>query len=55
MYCFLRYLPGRDSPAPRMTVYARPGVNVDKQRSDERSITLTGVQLESAGRYRSVN
>ena len=47
--CF-RFVPG--SYPDTMTVYARPGVDVDKKRSDERQVTLTHLKMASTGRYR---
>ena len=35
-----------------MTVYARPGVNVDRLRSNATQVTLTDLILASTGRYR---
>merc|ERR1712226_1008573 len=46
---FYRYIPGNDKP---MTYYFRPGVKVDKPKSDERKVTLKALTIESTGRYR---
>ena len=35
-----------------MTYYVRPGVRVDKAKSDERKVTLKALTIESTGRYR---
>ena len=35
-----------------MTYYVRPGVKVDKTRSNERKVTLKMLTVESTGRYR---
>ena len=35
-----------------MTVYVREGVEVDKNRSNERSVTLTNLVQSTTGRYR---
>ena len=35
-----------------MTYYVRPGVKVDKVKSDERQVTLKALTIESTGRYR---
>ena len=35
-----------------MTVYARPGVHVVKDASNEYQVTLTDLSMESTGRYR---
>ena len=35
-----------------MTVYVRPGVEVDKKRSNEKSVTLRNLQQKTTGRYR---
>ena len=48
-YPFFRYIPGNDKP---MTYYFRPGVKVDKAKSDERKVTLKALTIESTGRYR---
>ena len=44
-----RYIPGNENP---MTYYVRPGVKVDKTKSDERKVTLRRLTIESTGRYR---
>ena len=44
-----RFLPKNDHP---MTVYVREGVEVDKNRSNERSVTLTNLVQSTTGRYR---
>jgi len=46
---FFRYLPKNEHP---MTVYVREGVYVDKNRSNERMITLTNLEQSTTGRYR---
>lgn len=46
---FFRFLPKNDHP---MTVYVREGVEVDKNRSNERSVTLTNLVQSTTGRYR---
>lgn len=35
-----------------MTVYVRPGVTVDKKRSDEKRVTLRNLEHKTTGRYR---
>ena len=35
-----------------MTVYVGPGVEVDKKRSNEKSVTLRNLQQKTTGRYR---
>ena len=35
-----------------MTVYVRPGVEVDKNRSNEKRVTLRNLQHKTTGRYR---
>ena len=35
-----------------MTVYVRPGVEVDKKRSNEKRVTLRNLQHKTTGRYR---
>ena len=35
-----------------MTVYVREGVEVDKDRSNEKSVTLTNLVHSTTGRYR---
>ena len=50
--CFFlidRFLPKNPHP---MTVYVREGVEVDKNRSNERSVTLTNLVQSTTGRYR---
>ena len=44
-----RFLPKNPHP---MTVYVRPGVEVDKKRSNEKSVTLRNLQQKTTGRYR---
>jgi len=46
---FFRFLPKNPHP---MTVYVRPGVEVDKKRSNEKSVTLRNLQQKTTGRYR---
>jgi len=46
---FFRFLPKNPHP---MTVYVREGVEVDKNRSNERSVTLTNLVQSTTGRYR---
>ncbi len=44
-----RYLPSSRKPT---TVYARPGVNVDRDRTDGHRLTLSDLTQKSTGRYR---
>ena len=46
---FSRFLPKNPHP---MTVYVRPGVEVDKNRSNEKRVTLRNLQHKTTGRYR---
>jgi len=46
---FFRFLPKNQHP---MTVYVRDGVEVDKNRSNERSVTLANLVQSTTGRYR---
>lgn len=46
---FFRYLPGSANP---MTVYARPGFFVDRERSNREEVTLRDLTMKSTGRYR---
>ena len=46
--CF-RYIPGNSNP---MTYYVRPGVKVDKTKSDDHKVTLRSLTIDSTGRYR---
>lgn len=46
---FFRFLPKNPHP---MTVYVREGVDVDKDRSNEKRVTLTNLVHSTTGRYR---
>ena len=49
IYTPFRYLPKNPHP---MTVYVRPGVEVDKKRSNEKRVTLKNLVHSTTGRYR---
>ena len=44
-----RYMPGNTNP---MTYYFQRGVEIDKENSNERNVTLKSLTIESTGRYR---
>jgi hypothetical protein len=46
---YFRFLPKNKHP---LTVYVREGVEVDKERSDSKSVTLRNLVQSSTGRYR---
>merc|ERR1712107_729858 len=46
---FFRCVPANPHP---MTVYVRPGVEVDKKRSNEKRVTLKNLAHSTTGRYR---